>query len=96
MLHQLMDPRGGYFENYRCADECQMLNTSTKTVCVTQLIDVLIIQLNIFKYIGVINKVPYFCGGGNSKVLRRKFRFGEKEWYRVVLNHEGEQSHCRS
>ena len=63
-----MDPRGGYFENYRCADECQMLNTSTNTVCVTQLIDVLIIQLNIVKYIGVI-----------LLLWRRKFQSIEEE-----------------
>ena len=34
MLHQLMDPRGEYFENYRCVDGCQNLNTSTKAVYV--------------------------------------------------------------
>ena len=45
MLHQLMDARGGYLENYRCVDGCQKLNTSTKAVCVTQLSDELIIQL---------------------------------------------------
>ena len=30
MLYQLMDPKGEYLENYRCADGCQKLNTSTK------------------------------------------------------------------
>ena len=55
MLHQLMDPRGEYLENYRC-DGCQRLNTSTKAVYVTQLSGALIIQLNILKYIGGINK----------------------------------------
>ena len=35
MLHQLKDPRGEYLENYRCADGCQKLNTSTKGVYVT-------------------------------------------------------------
>ena len=56
MLHQLMDPRGEYLENYRCVDGCQKLNTSTKAVYVTQLSDALIIQLNIFKYIDGIGK----------------------------------------
>ena len=43
MLHQLMDSRGEYLENNRCADGCQKLNTSTKAVFVTQLSDALII-----------------------------------------------------
>ena len=43
MLHQLMDSRGEYLENNRCADGCQKLNTSTKAVYVTQLSDALII-----------------------------------------------------
>ena len=55
MLHQLIDPRGEYLENYRC-DGCQGLNTSTKAVYVTQLSGALIIQLNIFKCIRGINK----------------------------------------
>ena len=55
MLHQLMDPRGEYLENYKC-DGCQRLNTSTKAVYVTQLSGALIIQLNIFNYVGGINK----------------------------------------
>ena len=55
MLHQLMDPRGEYSKKYRC-DGCQRLNTSTKAVYVTQLSGALIIQLNILKYIGGINK----------------------------------------
>ena len=60
MLHQLMDLRGEYLENYRCADGCQKLNTSTMTVYVTQLSDVLIIQLNIFKYGGGISEKVFF------------------------------------
>ena len=56
MLHQLMDPRRRYLENYRCADGCQKLNTLTKAVYVTQLSDVFIMQLNIFKYIDDISK----------------------------------------
>ena len=43
MLHQLMDPRGEYLENYRSVDGCQKLNTSPKAVYVTQLSDALII-----------------------------------------------------
>ena len=34
MLHQLIEPRGEYLENYRC-DGCQRWNTSTKAVYVT-------------------------------------------------------------
>ena len=56
MLHQLMDPRGDHLENYRCVDEFQKLNTSTKAVCVTQLFDALTVQVNIFKYIDGISK----------------------------------------
>ena len=56
MLHQLIDPKGEYLENYRRVDECQKLSTSTKTVYATQLSDALIIQLNIFKYIDGISK----------------------------------------
>ena len=55
MLHQLIDPRGEYLENYRC-DGCQILNISTKVVYITQLSSALIIQLNIFKCIRGINK----------------------------------------
>ena len=44
MLHQLMDPRGEYLENYRCVDRCQKLNTSAKVAHVTKLSDALIIQ----------------------------------------------------
>ena len=45
MLHQLMDPKGDYLENYRCIDRCLKLNISTKAVYVTKLSDALIIQL---------------------------------------------------
>ena len=55
MLHQLIDPRGEYLENYSC-DGCQILNISTKVVYVTQLSGALIIQLNIFKCIRSISK----------------------------------------
>ena len=56
MLHQFMDPRGEYLENYRFVDGYQKLNTSTKAVDVTQLCDALIIQLNIFRYTDGISK----------------------------------------
>ena len=56
MLHQLMDPRGEFLENYRCVDGCQKINISTKAVYVSQLSDALVIQLNIFKYVDVISK----------------------------------------
>ena len=55
MLHQLMDPRGEYLENYRCVDGCQKLNTSTKAIYVTNLSDALL-QINIFKYVDGISK----------------------------------------
>ena len=32
ILHHVMNPRGEYLENYRCAYGCQKLNTSTKAV----------------------------------------------------------------
>ena len=37
MLHQLWDPREEYLENDRGIDGCQKLNTSTKSVYLTQL-----------------------------------------------------------
>ena len=55
MMHQLMDPRGDYLGNYRCADGCQKLNTSARSGY-TQLFDALIIQLSIFKYSDGISK----------------------------------------
>ena len=56
MVHQLMDPRVEYLENYRYVNGCQKLNTATKAVYVTQLSDALIIQVNIFEYVDGINK----------------------------------------
>ena len=56
LLHQLMDPRGTYLENYRWADECQKLSSSIKAEYFTQLSDALIVQLNILKYIGGVCK----------------------------------------
>ena len=56
ILHQLMSPRGEYLENYRCVDGSQKLNTSTKTVYISQLSDALIIRVHIFKYIDVISE----------------------------------------
>ena len=50
-----MDPREEYVESYRCADGCQIMNTLTMTVYVTQLSDALFIQVNIFKYGGGIS-----------------------------------------
>ena len=90
MLHQLMDPRGEYLENYRCVDGCQKLYTSTKAVWVTQLSDALIIQLSIFKYIDGISKtfIPKLSIEEEISFWRNK----------VVLSGfiylEGEQSHC--
>ena len=90
MLHQLMDPRGEYLENYRCVDGCQKLDTSTKAVYVTQLFDALIIQLNIFKYIDGISKkfIPNLS-------IEEEISFWRN---RMVLSSfiylEGEQSHC--
>ena len=90
MLHQLMDPRGEYLENYRCVDGCQKLNTSTKAVYVTKLPDALIIQLNICKHIDGISKkfIP--------RVLMRKFPFGNRMVLSGVIYHEGEKSDCTS
>ena len=76
-----MDPRGEHLENYRCVDECQKLNTSTKADSVTQLSDALIMQLNIFKYIdGIIDEEISLWG--NRKVLSG------------IIYHVGEQFHC--
>ena len=56
MIHQLIVPKGEFLENHRCVDGFQKINTSTRAVYVTQLSNVLIIQLNIFKYIDDISK----------------------------------------
>ena len=91
MLHQLMDPRGEYLENCRCADECQNLNTSIKAVYVTQVSDTLIIQLSFFKYSGGISKkdVP------NLSIDKEISLWGNRMVLSDVIYHEGEQSHCR-
>ena len=91
MLHQLMDPRGEYLENYRCTDGCQKFNTSTKAVYLTQWYDALIIQLNNFKYIGGIGKkiVP------NLSIDRKFLLWGNRMVLPGVNYHQGEQSHCR-
>ena len=87
MLHQLMDPRGEYLKNYKC-DGCQRLNTSTKAVYVTQLSGALIIQLNIFKYIGGINKkvIP------NLSIDEEVVIWGNTMVLSGVIYHEGQQS----
>ena len=89
MLHQLMDRRGEYLENYRCVDGCQKLNTSTKVVYVTQLSDAFIIQLNIFKYIAGISKtfIP------NLSIDEEISLWGSRMFLSGVNYHEGEQSH---
>ena len=89
MLHQLMDPRGEYLESYRC-DGCQRLNTSTKAVYVSQLSGALIIQLNIFKYIGGINKkvIP------NLSIDKEIVLWGNTMALSVVIYHKGQQSDC--
>ena len=94
MLYQLMDPRGEYFENYKC-DGCQRLNTLTKAVYVTQLSGALIIQLKFFEYVeGISKKVilnlsidEEIMFGGNTMLLSG------------VIYHEEQQSnyeHCTS
>ena len=90
MLHQLMDPRGEYLQNYRYVDGCQKLNTSTKAVYVTQLPNALIIQINIFKYIAGISKkfIP------NLSIDEEISLWGNRMVLSAVINHEGEQSHC--
>ena len=87
MLHQLIDSRGEYLENYRC-DGCQGLNTSTKAVYVTQLSGALIIQLNIFKYIGGINKkvIP------NLSIDEEIVLWGNTMVLSGVIYHKGQQS----
>ena len=87
MLHQLMDPRGEYLESCRC-DGCQRLNTSTKAVYVSQLSGALIIQLNIFKYIGGINKkvIP------NLSIDEEIVLWGNTMVLSGVIYHKGQQS----
>ena len=90
-LHQLMDPRGEYLENYICVDGCQKSSTSTKTMYITQLSDALIIQLNIFRYIGGISEkfVP------NLSIVEISL-WGKRMVFSGVIYHKGEQSHCKN
>ena len=90
LSHQLIDPREEYLESYRCADGCQKLNASTKAVCVTQLSDALIIQLNIFKYSDGISKkvVP------NLSIDKKISYWGNRMALPGIIYHEGEQSRC--
>ena len=84
-LYQLMDLRREYLENYRCADGCQKLNTSTKALHVTQLSGGLIIQI----YDGISKKVvPNLSNDKEISVL------GNRMVLSGVIYHEGEQSHC--
>ena len=89
MLHQLIDPRGQYLENHRC-DGCQRLKTSTKAVYATQLSGALIIQLNIFEFIGSINKkvIP------NLNIDEELVFWGNAIVLSGVIYHEGQQSDC--
>ena len=87
VLHQPMDPRGEYLENYR-RDGCERLNASSKVVYVTQLSGALIIQLNIFKYIGGINKkvIP------NLSIDEEIVLWGNTMVLSGVIYHKGQQS----
>ena len=89
LLHQLMDPRGEYLENYRYVDGYQKLNTSTKAVYVTQFSDALIMQLNIFRYIDGISKkfIP------NLSIDEEISLWGNRMVLSGVIYNEGEQSH---
>ena len=91
MLHQLMDLREEYLDNYRCVDGSQKLITLTKAAYVTQLSGALFIQLNIFKYIGGISKmfIP-------NLIIDEEISFwGNRMVLSGVIYHEGERSHCR-
>ena len=85
-----VDPKGEYLENFRCLDECQKLNTSTKAVYVTKLSDAIIIQLNIFKHIDSISKkfIP------NLSIDEEISLWGNRVVIPGVICHEGEQPHC--
>ena len=85
-----MDPRGEYLENYRFVDGCQKLNTSTKAVYVTKLSDLLIIQLNVFKYVDGISEkfIP------NLSIDEEISLWANRMVLSGVIYHEGEQSHC--
>ena len=90
MLHQLMYPRGEYFENYRCVDGCQKLSTSTKADYVMQFSDAFIIQLNIFKYIDGISKkfIP------NLSIDEEISLWGNRMVLSGVIYLQQGQSHC--
>ena len=90
MLHQLMDPRGEYVENYRSVDGCQKLNSLTKAVYVMQLSGALIIQLNIFKYIDGISQTFF----PNLSIDYEISLWGNIMVVSGVIYHEGGQSHC--
>ena len=64
--------------------------TSTKAVYVTQLPDALIIQLNIFKYIGGINKKLIL----NLSIDEKIMFWGSTMVLSGVIYHEGQESDC--
>ena len=66
------------------------MNTLTKGVYVTQLSGALIIQLNIFKYIGDINKKVI----SNLSIDEEIVDWGNTTVLSAVICHEGQQSDC--
>ena len=88
IVHQLMNTRGKFLENYGHADGFKKLNTSTKAVIVTQLSDTLIIQLNILKYIAGINEKII----SNLSVDEEISLWGNTMLLSSIMYHKGEQS----
>ena len=73
----------------RCRDVYQKLNTSTKAVYVTKLSDALIMQLNIFKYIGGIRKKVSTNWSIDEEILF----WGKWMLLSGFICHEWEQAH---
>ena len=87
ILNELMDANGRHLQDYRC-DRCNRKDSSTRAICVTQLSDALIIQLNIFKFIDGISKkvIP------NLNIDEEISLWGNTMILSGIIYNEGEQS----
>ena len=86
MLNELMDPRGKLLQDYRC-DRCHRVNTTTKAVYPTQVFDILLIQLNAFRFIyGTVRKVT-----PNVNIDQEISLWGNLMTLTGIIYHEGDQ-----
>ena len=89
LLREVMDPTGKHLQGYRC-DRCHRVNTTTKSVCPTQLSDAFVIQLNVFRFIdGSVRKVI-----PSLRIDQEISLWGNTMTLSGIIYHEGEQPNC--